>query len=595
MDSGPDDAGVDGDVGPGGPEAALPPALEPCPDGWRFVDGLCHPWAEDERPTCADDEAPIPGQGCVHIGGVCPSDGWPAELPATGVLYVRADAPAGGDGSRAAPYQAVDSAARGASPGTTIAVAAGRYEEAVVLNRGVILRGACAAQTIIAAPTYDGFSGTITARGTDIAIQTLRISGERPGIWADGASVTLTDVIVDGVVYMGMAAIFEGSIAGERVLVRGTRRRDDGQFGYGTTVAENGTLALTTAAYVGNHGEGIAASTASHLTLTDVLVADTEAHAGGRFGEGFAIRDGAEAVLTRTAVEGNRTCGVDVALGARLTATDLFIRGTRPRESDGALGCALGVRDGAAVEISRAALVGNHYYSVGVTGASTLSFTDVVVRGTRADGPQEGIGILIEGGASATLTRTLMEENSELGLLVRGLGTVVTLADVTARSGGNGDQSDEFGAAIQVLGGASIEGRRVLLEGNRYVALSAFDDGSMIVLEDLLITGTRERGCADGACAGFAAGDGMLALGGARVSVTRFLIARSARSGIYVGEGGELDLRDGEVTGNPIGVAVVEATFDVNRITDGVVFTDNERNLAREELPAPEASGLPSF
>src|SRR5687767_7702175 len=94
--------------------APAPPVFTPCPAGWREVEGgdvtVCDPWPATGRvSTCAADEAHFPGEpGCARIGTACPAGDWPEGLPAgASILHVRPGAPAGGDGSQAAPYATI--------------------------------------------------------------------------------------------------------------------------------------------------------------------------------------------------------------------------------------------------------------------------------------------------------------------------------------------------------------------------------------------------------------------------------------------------------------------------------------------------------
>src|SRR5687768_13140464 len=100
----PIDAGSEWTIAaPAGPAPPMPPAFV-CPDGWRQreLDGasMCEPWKDDTTLDC--DGLAIPGVGCEAFD-TCPADGWPLDLPSSGVVYVRAGA-IDGDGSRGRPF-----------------------------------------------------------------------------------------------------------------------------------------------------------------------------------------------------------------------------------------------------------------------------------------------------------------------------------------------------------------------------------------------------------------------------------------------------------------------------------------------------------
>jgi hypothetical protein len=72
-----------------------------------------------------------------------------------------------------------------------------------------------------------------------------------------------------------------------------------------------------------------------------------------------------------------------------------------------------------------------------------------------------------------------------------------------------------------------------------------------------------------------------------RIDAERFVIERSALAGVQIVEGGELDLRDGTIAENPVGVNVQVEGYDLSRVMSRVVFRDNGVNLDTNELPVP--------
>ncbi|MCC7541728.1 MAG: hypothetical protein IT379_36250, partial [Deltaproteobacteria bacterium] len=114
-DLGPDVATTRPSVAAPMPPAPTEPTSFDCPTGWQPFETehgaqACHSWPGGEPPECAAHEMPLPGEGCVPIGSPCASDGWAADLPAEGVLYVRSGAPAGGDGTRDRPFDRIGAA-----------------------------------------------------------------------------------------------------------------------------------------------------------------------------------------------------------------------------------------------------------------------------------------------------------------------------------------------------------------------------------------------------------------------------------------------------------------------------------------------------
>ena len=63
-------------------------------------------------------------------------------------------------------------------------------------------------------------------------------------------------------------------------------------------------------------------------------------------------------------------------------------------------------------------------------------------------------------------------------------------------------------------------------------------------------------------------------------------------SGVSLTEDGVLELRNGEVAWNPIGVNIQAVEYDTGLLVDGVAYFENERNLDTASLPVPGQVGL---
>lgn len=317
-------------------DPAAPPVALDCAPWDRVTRGdaaVCAPWAgASVVPDCAAGERPSPA-GCLAVGAPCPpaSELWRADLPATGVLYVRPGA-AGGDGTRAAPFGTVAEAAAAAPPGAVIALAAGRFEEQVDLPSGVELRGRCARDTVIApragiavASPAGGALRDLTIESSDAAVAvssgTLRGSGLRVA----HAGSTAIDVSGDGRIELGDAVIeAPASPPGAEVV----RARGSAELalssalvryaeGAGVGSRDGAAVELVDVVLVGSR-ERTAAVTAARLSgLTSTLrrVAATEL----TIAEGGAVEADHLALVERGSLR--------VAAGARMRVRGLFARG----------------------------------------------------------------------------------------------------------------------------------------------------------------------------------------------------------------------------------------------------------------------------
>ena len=103
--------------------------------------------------------------GCRPLGPACPS-GSPFPEPDAGdppTLYVSSSAPAGGDGTRAFPFPALDEDVLSrAPPGTRILVAAGTYRPPAEVGAPVWLEGVCVPETYLVGPLTLASSSTLS-------------------------------------------------------------------------------------------------------------------------------------------------------------------------------------------------------------------------------------------------------------------------------------------------------------------------------------------------------------------------------------------------------------------------------------------------
>lgn len=161
------------------------------------------------RFTCArPDEAPLPdergGARCLRVGareGVLAAE-WPdvTGFP-TPVVYVRAGAGAGGDGSRERPWAALsDALSRDAA---TVALARGGYtlDARVERTTELSLVGADPAGVTVGLGAGAGITSTTSLRVQGVTLRARAADAETrdlPLTVTSGATMTLDDVVVDG-------------------------------------------------------------------------------------------------------------------------------------------------------------------------------------------------------------------------------------------------------------------------------------------------------------------------------------------------------------------------------------------------------------
>jgi len=236
---------------------------------------------------------------------------------------------------------------------------------------------------------------------------------------------------------------------------------------------------------------------------------------------------------------------------------------------------------------------------VGVDGAS-LSLSDVVVRDT--DVNIEGLygrGIEVGRDGEATVVRALVVRNSEFGVGAAGEDSSLGLQDVIVR-GTEANEYGEYGRALQAQDGVRVDVERGVFEANHEISLFVASPGTELLMSDVVVTGTEERECASTSCPDYPLGIGVGVYGGAHVEMTRFVVSHNVLCGVQLAhgamydherfeEGGSLDLQDGEISHNLIGVNIQSEGFDIDRLLDDVICRENTRNLDTDELPVPEA------
>ncbi len=337
----------------------------------------------------------------------------------------------------------------------------------------------------------------------------------------------------------------------------------------------------------------------STLVASDLVVRDTlEAPMSKNWGHGLDADKGASVTAVRISLEHNRGAG----LGARNAGTVVVLEDATAlhhdgQVSDGLDGEGFAVTTGARLTVTRAMLEDNQCSAIVAVGAGTeLTLVDVTVRGTRGclfDG-LKGNGLTVQGGASAAVTRILLEKNRSTAVMGSNPGTRLTLTDLAARDtfgemrdGGNGGQ---FGEGLWVQAGAQAEVTRARIERSREAGIVAF--GGTITGAQIVVLQTLTSDCPPSRCS-VQAGIGAGVFGSGQLSLSVFSISDNASLGLQLATGGTADLRAGEIAGNPIGVNVQTTGYDLGRLQADVVFRGNATNIDSTTLPLPPVPPSP--
>ena len=573
-----------------------PPALAPCPDGWREVpssdDGpaTCDPYPEGGARGCPAGETHFPGEpGCAPIGSACPSGEWADGLPDDGsVLFVRAGA-SGGDGTRAAPFGAIRDALPLATVGTTIALSAGRFTETFAMPASVTLRGACARDTVIV-PDVGLGRLRVEVAGVTLRDLTIEDAGDT-GVEVRGpdASATLDGVAITGPLLMGIYVDDGASLTARSIRVAGM---DNELWGLG--VANGASADVSRAVFEHNTHMAIALRSGGALTMRDAVVRDSRSYLA-EFGRGLVAEEGASAELLRVLFERNRESAlVAIGAGTSLRLSEAVVRGTRVEELTGLGGRAVALGEGARGELSRVLLEDDAEVALLADGAGTvLEAADLLIRDTRPDATGAfGRGLVVQRGATGTVERARLARNREVAVFVGG-GSSAALTDVAILDTAS-NEDERLGHGVNVVA-SELTLERALLSGNREVGVFASGAGAVLDLVDVAILDTLERACAATTCADQPGGIATGAYDSAAVTVTRFVLRAAALCGLQVSRGGAFDLTSGDVADNRIGACLQDPSFDRARLMNDVRFLDNDTVFEATTFPEPEVATASRF
>ncbi len=288
--------------------------------------------------------------------------------------------------------------------------------------------------------------------------------------------------------------------------------------------------------------------------------------------------------------------------GGSVRIEDLTIDGVEEDGND-SNGRGVHVERGAFVTVRRAKIERAHYRAVSVqsSGApgSYLELTDVTVADTLGSTANEGhgVGLFVSGAeSSASVLRGVFAGSRRANVEV--IGGRVDLEHVRTVDGRphprvirspNQTSEIEFGGfGPLVQGDGTVVGERFLAEDNRDAAVLAINADpnrtASLDLTDVILRGTSAIGDAK---TYNMFGAGLAVAPGTTTIVRRFVIDDNFGAGVrYTGvldaPGPELDLEDGVVSNNGVGLLVQLPEYDVQRAAVRVHYRDNASTLLVE-------------
>ncbi len=404
-----------------------------------------------------------------------------------------------------------DSVIRGPRPGTSREKRVGLFAQigsdvrasgvriTDAVYAGVVATGSDTTVTLddtLVAETRESEGTAETSLGCGLRVeQGARLVGRRVEIASNARLGVLIDEPLEGTARATPDLTLEDSV------VRGNRFSQALQSGGGVLAQRGGSARLERVRVTANEAQGVSAAHAT-LTIVDSVVEDTvpvprvieDASVRGQAQNLVAQGDATVTVIgVRVRAGRGATGAVAGEANAVLNIRESLFEGIDGVGGEDPAACLVAEGSGAVVA-ERVAL--RRCYGVAAyaqSGGARLSLTDSVVQGTRsrtaADVAPLGRALSAIDGTTMTLTRVLVEDNAELGVVASGEGTAVTMSSVVVRDIrplANG----RYGQGLFASEGARMTGDRVIVSESS--AVGVFSSlGASLSLTDSLITDVR--------------------------------------------------------------------------------------------------------
>lgn len=609
------DGGCGADAGPTGcGPGTFTTAVGQCqPVGWTSCDAgftadptgwTCRGVLE----TCTTGRASFPGEGCSAIGwSVCPAGFTPTAtscdpvLPATACTGATRAAlgqttcvPVGdcsapfppaaatvfvdADGGVDATHFRTIAAALTAPAGATIAIADGRYAEALKPTKAVKLIGRCPARVSLV-----GNPGLELIRTRDVELESVTV---RDSILAArlelGASLTLRHVVLEDNERSGIQALDRGTqVVLDDVVIRGTGPDPaTATFGQGIALGSAAQLTLTDVELRGNGETAIFLNQAgTAATLTRVVISDTQPRATtGKLGWGIAVQAGAALTATQLVVEDSRGVGILIAQrGSTATLTDTLIRRVTASTDNAGAAFGFGVSsqagslswNGGAIEDVSGGLLD-------VQGADGVATVRNVTGQRTLAGPAPRFGVEARNASHVTLERIRLSNLTSSGVLAvdRSEITVDHLAI-----------SDVDGIGLRAQGGR-ITGTAVDVRGHTEAGALASLTGQLQLSRSVMANATAST--ADGGL-----GIGASASQNSSLTLDECVLENNLTAGVYVRDPGST----GKVTRSEVRSTRLDANGEFGQgliVESGAKVTMEDVAVSQNHTSGVQVAGAAS-
>ncbi|MBD90215.1 MAG: hypothetical protein CL940_07745 [Deltaproteobacteria bacterium] len=326
---------------------------------------------------------------------------------------------------------------------------------------------------------------------TETQIGADGLMGDGVRAWS-GGGVSVSRSLVSRNHNIGLAALGpSSSLTVRESQVSETLPDGKGQYGTGLVAQAGGSLAAERVRVSANSDTGaMVAEHASNLSLEESWISETmETQHPSAVGALVLLGGGLS--LRRSVVSNNRGQGVALLdSGSTATISESWITGM-PTNVPGIADLGLTVGDAAHATMSRSLVSGGH-----ITGAmaygeeSSLQITEALIAGVRSDAiKQGGQGLQSSFGATVEVTRTALHGNQSVGLLAGSLGSRIIASEIWV-FGNLPNNNGVGGFGLQANTGSEIELRRSVVEDNSEGGLLALDPWTSLTIEEVWVAGS---------------------------------------------------------------------------------------------------------
>ena len=244
---------------------------------------------------------------------------------------------------------------------------------------------------------------------------------------------------------------------------------------------------------------------------------------------------GSQVQLSRVELSSPRGAGIYVSGGGKVSGVQVWVHDVKFGKVDTFEGVGFWVRDGAHLSLQDSLIESARDTAGKANGAgTTVELTDVVMRDTKCTKAGEGgSGLRLDGKATATLTRVIIERVKESGIRLKHLGTFAVVTDSVVR-GVSANDNNDFGLPLAVVSESSLEAHNSLFRGGVYQGLSL--NNATVMLDRCVLADTE-------ATASYGNGYGIEASGGSTLVLQGCLLENNTALAVGAWEDSDLDVR----------------------------------------------------